>query len=455
MNTDDVDEIIRAGLREAESADDVILEYVSSLERKIRFSKSRVDIAKGWQSSSVSIFLSRSGRVGSTEVRGPTPAIVKRAVSDLLSRVDMYGESDLYGGISEGSKQGHSDRFLDPALEKLDDEGSELVKGAISEAEEQGALSSAGSLSYGTRFHSVATNRGGEGSYEESYWEFNIRSFVDPESSGQGLACGRSVSGVERDILAAGRQAGRIASSSKGGISGKPGKYDLIASPTVSANLLGQLMEGTSQMMVIMGLSSLKGKLGSRLSQFPVDVFDDPARPDGLGSRPFDAEGLPCKPVKLVDKGRLVAMLNNASTAKRSGEKISGSSVLVEIGGSAIPTPWPSNLVFSGGDATVEEMIEESKRPTLYVTSNWYTRYTNYEEGSFSSIPRDGAFLIEGGEIVRPVRRIRISENILGLFSRIEAMAKDGTQIHWWEVETPTYVPHIKFKDVRITAAPM
>ena len=37
---------------------------------------------------------------------------------------------------------------------------------------------------------------------------------------------------------------------------------------------------------------------------------------------------------------------------------------------------------------TLDEMIEESRRPTIYITSAWYTRFTNQLEGTFSTIPR-------------------------------------------------------------------
>jgi PmbA protein len=100
-------------------------------------------------------------------------------------------------------------------------------------------------------------------------------------------------------------------------------------------------------------------------------------------------------------------------------------------------------------------MLEESEKPTIYVTSNWYTRFSNYVEGTFSTIPRDGIFLVENGKIARPIRKIRISENIVDLVGRISWIGEDVTQVHWWEVGTPTFIPHIKFDDVKVTAATM
>jgi len=113
--------------------------------------------------------------------------------------------------------------------------------------------------------------------------------------------------------------------------------------------------------------------------------------------------------------------------------------------------PNTSNLVFDNGDRTVEELLESS-RPTIYVTSNWYTRFQNYQSGDFSTIPRDAMFLIEKGQ-KKPIKNLRISDNSLRMFSNISALGNDRRQVYWWEVETPTFIPSMRIKDCRLTAA--
>jgi PmbA protein len=98
-------------------------------------------------------------------------------------------------------------------------------------------------------------------------------------------------------------------------------------------------------------------------------------------------------------------------------------------------------------------MIEDSQKPTIYLTSNWYTRFTSQAEGTFSTIPRDGSFLIENGEIKQSVRKIRLSDNLLRMSANISAMGKNVPQIQWWEVETPTFLPAIKVDNCTITPA--
>ena len=134
--------------------------------------------------------------------------------------------------------------------------------------------------------------------------------------------------------------------------------------------------------------------------------------------------------------------------------KNTGNSTFFDFGiGSKMLAPGPSNTVYKVGDSTLEEIIAESRKPTIYITSNWYTRFTNMMEGTFSTIPRDGMFLIENGEIKQPVRKIRLSDNLLGMLSRIATIGNDVKQITWWEVPTPTFVPTIKVSECNITTA--
>ena len=129
-----------------------------------------------------------------------------------------------------------------------------------------------------------------------------------------------------------------------------------------------------------------------------------------------------------------------------------GNSGLVEMGqGLKMLLPINSNIVFENGDHTFEELLE-TKKPTIYVTCNWYTRWQNYQTGEFSTIPRDAMFLIEKGEM-KPIKNIRVSDNMLRMFENVTALGNDRTQVFWWEVDTPTFISTVKVKDCRITAA--
>ncbi|MAG78156.1 TldE-like protein, partial [archaeon] len=108
------------------------------------------------------------------------------------------------------------------------------------------------------------------------------------------------------------------------------------------------------------------------------------------------------------------------------------------------------NVVLANGDHGLNEMIRGVKKG-LYVTNVWYTRFQNYATGDFSTIPRDGIFLIENGEIVKPLKEIRITDNVIKLLKNVTQKGKEIEQIYSWETSTPTFTPAVAVKDVNIT----
>ena len=95
-------------------------------------------------------------------------------------------------------------------------------------------------------------------------------------------------------------------------------------------------------------------------------------------------------------------------------------------------------------------MIKDVKNG-LYITNVWYTRFTNYATGDFSTIPRDGIFLIKKGNIEGSIKNIRISENMLNILNNLKEKANDIQQIRSWEAEIPVIIPSILVKNMRIT----
>ena len=91
----------------------------------------------------------------------------------------------------------------------------------------------------------------------------------------------------------------------------------------------------------------------------------------------------------------------------------------------------------------------------VYVTNDWYLRYQNYVTGDFSTIPRDGLFLIKNGEISSPIRDLRISDNMLHIMRSIVGLSKSRLWIKWWEVGVPTFSPFALIEDLNFTKSSM
>jgi len=82
----------------------------------------------------------------------------------------------------------------------------------------------------------------------------------------------------------------------------------------------------------------------------------------------------------------------------------------------------PTNLVLAGGDAAdVAARCAPGERG-LYVTRLWYLNVVHERSTLLTGTTRDGTFLIEDGQITRPVRDVRFTDSALGLLERTEAL---------------------------------
>lgn len=198
------------------------------------------------------------------------------------------------------------------------------------------------------------------------------------------------------------------------------------------ANLISYMAEFASAFYVDSGMSFLAGKIGDNVGSEKVNVMDSGIHADGIASRKFDDEGLATGETKIIENGKLKSYLHNTSTARKHGTKTTGNAGVV------YPSPW--NEVVEKGDFSINEMLEDVKKG-IYITNVWYTRFQNYMTGDFSTIARDGAFLIEDGKISHPVEGIRISDSMLRILKNVDLLSNDLRQIYWWEVEVPVFTP--------------
>jgi predicted Zn-dependent protease len=81
----------------------------------------------------------------------------------------------------------------------------------------------------------------------------------------------------------------------------------------------------------------------------------------------------------------------------------------------------PLNLVFGGGNSSVDEMVRSTERGIL-VTRLWYIREVDPYEKVLTGMTRDGTFLVEGGRVTSGVRNFRFNQGILEMLSNVEML---------------------------------
>ncbi len=437
-------------------ATEVAARIIESRLFQHRFAKNLVTVSKQWSERKIQVFLAIQNRIASTSIQTVDKALTERILKSTIKVAQNSEPSPFYGGLNPEKHQPTELKDVyDPGIMDYVEKSGEHVNMAIQTAQEHGAKRSAGVFLFGKSRVIGRTSHDISYEYERSSYEFNIRSFVSEEASGQGLATGVLLSKIEDRIRKAAEQAGRLAHLSQNPKMGSPGQYDVILSPIVAADLLGNLGSSANPLLIMMNFSPLGDKIGSQILPENMHIYDWGNAPEGLSSAPIDFEGVARQKTPIVENGVLKNLIHNYSSAKLMGAKSTGNGELIDFGGSQILAPSPTNIVFNNGDHSLEELmeLESDGRPIIYVTSNWYTRWTNMVESTFSTIPRDGMFLIENGEISQPVKKLRISENLLQMCKRIVALGNDQQQVHWWEVEIPTFISSVRISDVRFTAA--
>ncbi|MHA2253984.1 MAG: TldD/PmbA family protein [Candidatus Kariarchaeaceae archaeon] len=438
-------------------ADYIIVRGINRITNQIRFSQNKIDINKEWQIHLLELFtVVNNNQVAVGEFSPTSEENVKERVEAQIKFAHKMTPSPSFQGIeTEKSSYDQLPGIYDQKVIGYREKAPETINACIESALTAGATRVAGSFFFGDNHFYLKNSAGPKGSYSTSYYNLTVRAFQDDmDASGQGLACGTIPSSSESKILEAGQRAGNYSKLHLGAKQAKAGKFDIIMAPAVAANLLGTIPDMANPRSVMMGRSALGDKMGEQLSPEFVSIFDNGLKSDGLGSAPFDFEGTPRKKTKLFDKGVLVNFIHNTSTSSMFQGKSTGNSDLFDLGiGSKFLAPTASNFVFNNGDFSFEELLEGSSNPTVFVLCNWYTRYTSRISTEYSTIPRDAAFLVENGELGQPIKNFRISDNLLRQFSSIDAMGNDQTQVQWWEVEVPTWIPTIRVKDCRITTA--
>ena len=192
------------------------------------------------------------------------------------------------------------------------------------------------------------------------------------------------------------------------------GAMPVLLERRVARSMLGALLSAVSGPSIARGTSFLKDRRGERIFPEAITLRDDPLRVRGLGSRPFDAEGIACHPLDIVKDGVLNAWLLNLASAKKLGLETTGRA---HRGVGSPPGVSATNLVFPNGARTPDELRRDMGEG-LQITE-MFGPSLNANTGDYSV--GVAGFAIEGGEVAYPVSEITIAGNLLEVWASVEA----------------------------------
>jgi len=200
----------------------------------------------------------------------------------------------------------------------------------------------------------------------------------------------------------------------------KPGEYEVIMEPYAVSELLSFLgYLGFHAMAVQEGRSFFCNEFGKKIVDQKVTVYDDGLDPKGLRI-PFDFEGVPKQKVTFFEEGVAKGVTYDSFTGGRDGKDSTGHGLIAPN----TEGPIPINLIMREGESSLEEMIR-SVRKGIYITRFHYTNVVEPMKTILTGMTRGGTFLIEEGELKRPVKNLRFTESVLRALSRVSAISKE------------------------------
>jgi PmbA protein len=335
-------------------------------------------------------------------------AMAREAPEDPFS--GLAPEALLQLGDAPGV-DGWDPREPDPAelrTRALEAEGAALAVQGITNSSGASASASASAIA-------LATSGGFSGAYRASGHSCSAAVVAGEGASMQRDHAWHSARFLE-DLDAAadiGRKAGERAVARANPTRPKPGKYPVIFDTRVSSGLLGHFAGAISGSSIARKTSFLQDKLGQAVFGSGITIVDDPLRPRGLRSRPFDAEGVRVGRRELVARGVLTSWIAESASARQLGIEPTGHASR-GVGGA--PGASPSNLYMEAGSRRREELFAAFPEAVLIV--ELIGQGVNGVTGDYSR----GAvgFMVRNGEIAEPVAEITIASNLIDMFATLE-----------------------------------
>jgi PmbA protein len=188
------------------------------------------------------------------------------------------------------------------------------------------------------------------------------------------------------------------------------GRYPMLLQDYAVGRILGCLGAPLSGSELHQGRSFLAGKIGQSIAAAHFSLYDEPAIPRGLGSRPYDGEGIVARPMPIIESG----VLRNYYVNTYYGRKL----------GMAPTTGGRSNWVVPAGTRSQAEILAGLDRAIVV---------TGFVGGNSNGLTGDFSFginglLVERGEVVANLSEMNVSGNIGELLHRfVEAADRPWT----------------------------
>lgn len=288
----------------------------------------------------------------------------------------------------------------------------------------------------------LATSEGYSAAFEGSY----VFLFAVPVASEDGQLQTSSWVDYKRFLSdlespeAIGREAARRAVRMLGARKVKSQKVPVIFDPLMAASFVGTVASAANGEAIFKKSSIFAGRKGEQLGASNVTIVDDGLLPRGLGTSPFDGEGLPTRRTPILERGVLGAFLYDTFTARKAKAQSTGNA---SRGYSSLPHIGTHNLYLEAGEQSPESLIAGVKQG-LYVTA-MLGHGANIVTGEYSR--GANGIWIENGELTHPVQEVTVAGNLLDMLRSIDGVGSD------LQFRGGTGAPTVRFAELTVAGS--
>ena len=419
-------EVVERARRAGADVAEAIARSGSELSTKVRLGEPELVEEAAYRSLGMRVI--KQKRVALTSTSDLTPRGIDRFVKDAIELVEISQEDPFAGPAApELITKGPF-----PALDLYDPAGGEVTAAQAIETAKRGEQaardadvritnSDGATFSRTAGAFALVLSGGFRGGYAGSYASLVVSPVADDEGGkkrrGFHYTAKRHLADLESPE-AVGREA-TVRTLRKLGARKVPTcEAPVVFDPDAARSILGLLAGCFMGSSIWRKSSYLVGREGTKIASDLVTIIDDPLRPRGPGSRPFDGEGLAARQNLVVERGVLRTYLCDSYSARKLGRDSTGSASRGSGGGVG---PSTSNCILQPTSTPAAEIVRSTPRG-LYVTEMMGFGF-NAVTGDFSR--GASGFWIEDGKLAYPVSEVTISLNIDQLWQQIDAVGDD------------------------------
>jgi len=427
-------EVLRSAQKVAKQAE---VFSVSSRAMPIQFEANELKQVQTKESSSTALRIFKEGRIGFAIASGGGGW---EALIDMAVETSQFGSpaNFRFPSSRDYSEVSIFDSEVDEiAMERMVEIGKELI--ARIRGHTPDILCDV-QVTKGTSSISLINSQGGEGRYDSSFFGLSLEGILVRDTDM--LFVGDSESSCRPDFIGIDDLADRVIwqlemAKKKAAVSTK--LLPIIFTPNgVASALLSPLVLAFNGKTVLEGASPLKDKLGEQVFDKKLSLWDDATIAYGVGSYPFDDEGVSSQRLPLVTNGVVANFLYDLQTAALADTQSTGNG---QRAGGGFPSPAISSLILSGGDVSFQAMVEDMKEG-LIVEQLIGADQGNLLGGDFGGNVLLG-YKVENGEIVGRVKDTMIAGNVYQVLKELLGIGQEARWVGGILQTPPLYCSHV------------